>query len=510
MEAISNNKRIAKNTIYLYIRMFFVLIVSLYTSRVVLSTLGVVDYGIYNVVSGFVSLFAFLNATLSASVQRFYNYEGTLNGFEGFRSVYIAALIIHIGLSIVIFLLLESFGIWYINNIMVLPPERLFAANVVFQTSVVSLLIVFLQAPYVGAIMAKQCMSFYAVVSIIDTILKLLIVLALPYIPYDKLLIYSFLALTTSLLDLSLYYFYSKSKFKEISFRFVINKPLLVRIIGFTGWNVIGTFAYMLKGQGINMLLNVFFGPVINAARGIAYQVEGAISGFSGNIAIAFRPQIVNNYAQNELDGTRNLIYTESRVCFMLIATLITPVFIDLKYILHLWLGDSIPDLTYSFTLLVLIDALVCSLNTPCTQIVQATGNIRKYQIGSTIVNLLLLPVCWIFLRFGFTPIIVFVLIILFSIANQIVCLLLANKTFPIDLNRYSNDVLVPCLFYLVLLPIFPLLIFYILDTTFLRFLLIGVSTLLAAAPLSYCFALSKSQRVELNTMIISKIKRNA
>lgn len=490
--------------------MFFVLIVSLYTSRVVLNTLGVVDYGIYNVVSGFVSLFAFLNATLSASVQRFYNYEGTINGSEGFRSVYVASLIIHTVLALIIFILLESFGIWYINNVMVLPSERLFAANVVFHTSVISLLIIFMQIPYLGAVMAKQCMSFYAFVSIIDTILKLLIVIALPYLPFDKLLVYAFFALAVSIIDFALYYFYAKSKFKEISFEFVLNKPLYKKILGFTGWNVIGTFAFMLKGQGINMLLNVFFGPIINAARGIAYQVEGAISGFSSNIAIAFRPQVVNNYAQNENDKVRTLIFTESRVCFMLIATLIAPVMIDLKYILHLWLGDSVPDMTYSFTLLVLIDTLVCTLNTPCTQIVQATGKIRKYQIASTIVNILLLPACWVFLKLGFNPIIVFVLIIVFSILNQIVCIIFANKVFPINFKRYYNEVLIPCLFYLILLPIIPLLISYILDMTFYRLMCIGFSTLITAMPLCYRLALTESQRSVMKETIIAKIRRNA
>ena len=490
--------------------MFFVLIVSLYTSRVVLSTLGVVDYGIYNVVSGFVSLFAFLNATLSASVQRFYNYEGTLNGFEGFRSVYVTSLIIHLGLSLVIFILLESVGLWYVNSVMVLPSERLFAANVVFQTSVISLLIVFLQIPYLGAVMAKQCMNFYAIVSIIDTLLKFIIVLLLPYIPYDKLLVYAFLSLFISVLNFTLYYCYSRFKFKEISFKLEFNKPLFKQIIGFTGWNVIGTFAFMLKGQGVNMLLNVFFGPIINAARGIAYQVSGAISGFSSNIAIAFRPQIVNTFAESEYDKVRNLILTESRVCFILIATLVIPVIIDIDYILHLWLGDNIPNLTSTFIILVLIDTLICTLNTPCTQIVQATGQIRKYQIASTIVNTLLLPTCWIFLKLGFNSISVFILIIIFSVVNQLVCIFIANNIFPIGINKYFKEVIVPCALYITILPIVPLIISNSLEMTFFRLLCVGISTLLMAIPLCYRLALTDSQRIVINKSIISRIRKNA
>lgn len=508
MDEIHSDKLIAKNTIFLYVRMLFILIVSLYTSRVILNTLGVVDYGIYNVVSGFVSLFAFLNATLSASVQRFYNYEGTKSGSKGFREVYITSLIIHISLSVIIFLILESVGIWYINNRMVLPSNRLFAANVVYQTSVLSLLMIFLQVPYVGAIMAKQRMNFYAIVSIIDTALKLLMVLVLRFLPQDKLLMYAFFSLALSIIDFALFYIFSKRNFEEISFKFVLNKTLFKSILGFTGWNVVGTFAFMLKGQGLNVLLNIFFGPIINAARGIAYQVNGAVSGFSQNIIIAFRPQIVNSYAEGNIDRVRSLIYTESKVCFMLIATLVTPIIIELNLILQLWLGTTIPSMTYSFTMLVLFDTLICTLNTPCTQVVHATGKIKNYQIGSTIVNLLLLPICWVFLKLGFNSIIVFVLTIVFSIVNQLVCLILVNKVFPIDLNKYCKNVLLPCLFYILLLPIFPLIISSSIQTSYLRILLVIIVDILVALPLFYGLALTNHQRLKVKEYISSKIKK--
>lgn len=503
----SDNKLIAKNTIFLYVRMLIVLLVSLYTSRVVLNTLGVVDFGIYNVVSGFVSLFAFLNATLSASVQRFYNYEGTKSGVNGFREVYSTSLIIHIGLSVIIFLILETAGVWYINNRMVLPAGRLFAANIVYQTSSLSLIITFLQIPYIGAIMAKQRMSFYALISLIDTALKLLMVLLLPHLQQDKLLLYAFFSLILSVIDFALYFIYSIHNFNELSFKFVLNKHLFKQILGFTGWTVVGTFAFMLKGQGLNMLLNVFFGPIINAARGIAYQVNGAISAFSQNIIIAFRPQIVDSYAESNFSRVRSLVYTESKVCFMLIATLVTPIFIELHFVLDLWLGTAIPSMTYTFTMLVLVDTLICTLNTPCTQIVQATGEIKKYQIGSTIVSLLLLPVCYLFLKLGFDAILVFVMTIVFSIINQLVCLFFANKVFPIDLKRYYKEVLLPCLLYAMLLPILPLIVSMNLNESFVRFLCVLVISILIALPLFYLLALTSSQRLMVSNYIFTKIK---
>ena len=490
--------------------MFFVLIVSLYTSRVVLNTLGVEDYGIYNVVAGFVSLFAFLNATLSASVQRFYNYEGSQKGLICFRSVYVTSFVRHLILAVIIFIILETFGLWYINNVMVLPEDRVGVANIVFHASVLSLLLLLFQIPYIGAIMAKQSMDFYAIVSVIDTILKLALAFALPYMQYDKLFIYAILSLSITVLDFILYYAFCKAKFQEISFEFSVNKTLFKQILGFTGWNVLGTFAFMLKGQGLNMLLNLFFGPVINAARGIAYQVNTAISGFSQNITIAFRPQIVNNYADKEYIKVRSLMYTESKICFMLIATLITPIILDIDYIMHLWLGNNIPKMTYSFTILVLLDSLVCTLNTPCTQTIQATGKIRSYQIASTTINLLLLPICWFFLKLGSNPTTVFILTIIISTINQVVCIVEVNKVFNVDLKAYIKEVLYPCAIYMIALPILPYLIINILEPSLLRLFILGFLTLSLALPLCYMLGLTSPQRSMVRDYLISKKIRNA
>ena len=505
----SSNKTIAKNTVFLYVRMIFALVVSLYTSRVVLNTLGVEDYGVYNVVAGFVSLFSFLNATLSASIQRFYNYEGVKSGFEGFRSVYIIALIIHSLLALVIFLLLETVGLWYVNNVLVVPEGRLYAANVVFQTSIISLVLVLLQTPYIGAIMAKQRMNVYAYVSVYDVVVKLLIVLILPHIPYDSLQTFAILTLLINISNLLIYYLYCKRKFSEISFEMRFDRPLFKNILGFTGWNVIGTFAFMLKGQGVNMLLNSFFGPIINAARGIAYQVNTAISGFSQNITIAFRPQIVNSYAEGNFSRVTSLIFTESKICFMLIATLIIPVIVELNYILQLWLGTSVPDMTYGFTILVLIDTLICTLNTPCTQVIQATGKLKSYQIASTIVNILLIPLCWIFLQMGFNPYVVFILTIIISILNQLVCLIEVRKVFALKLKEYLYDVILSCLIFVIAISILPYSLKYLMDSSFSRFIFIVLSTILVAIPVAYRLGLTPSQREGVRIFIKSKFKKN-
>ena len=507
----ADNKRIAKNTIFLYVRMFFVLIVSLYTSRVVLNTLGVSDFGVYNVVGGFVSLFGFLNATLSASMQRFFNFEGGQRGEDGVKDVYTAGFWIHVLLAVIVLLLLETFGLWYINNVMVVPTDRLHAANILFQYSIFSMTLVILEIPYTSAIMSYEKMDFYAVVSIIDVVLKLLIVLALPFIPYDKLVSYATLTLIITVTDFLFYFIYAKKNFIALKLEKTINMNLFRSFLSFSGWNLIGTFAFMLKGQGLNMMLNVFFGTVINAARGVAYQIEGAISGFSGNLATAFRPQIVDSYSKNNNERVMKMFISESKVCYCLILVLIVPVIIEMDYVLHLWLGETVPEYANIFASLVLIDMLICTLNTPVTQVTFSTGNIKTYQIISSCINLLLLPICFVFLKMGFAATSVFVITIIFSIINQIGCLLCMKKVFAYSLRAYLKSVVIPLSVITILLPIVPCLINAIMETSFLRLCLICIADVILAACLIWGFVVNNEERKNANDFIVKKIlRRNA
>ena len=491
----ANNKKIIKNTMFLYVRMFFVLIVSLYTSRVVLNTLGVLDYGVYDVVGGFVSMFGFLNATLSSSMSRFYNYEGGIRGEEGVREVYSAGLLVHVLISVSVLVLLETFGMWYINNVMVIPVERLRAANLVFHFSVFSLIIVILQIPYVSAILSYERMDYYAIVSIIDVVLKLIIVILLPHIKYDKLISFAFLFAFLPVISFLLYYIYVKGHFKALRVDRRINRGLFKQFLSFSGWNLLGSFAFLFKGQGLNMVLNVFFGPLINAARGVANQVYGAVSGFSQNISTAFRPQIVDSYSKGENSRTKVLMFTESKVCFCLVLILITPLIVTIDYVLSLWLGKAVPDRANIFTCLLLIDLLVCTLNTPCTQVAFAVGRIKWYQIVSSSINLLLLPACFLFLKLGFDAVSSFVIIIFFSCINQIGCLVVLNRIFSFDLGRYTKQVLLPCLLVTILLPVLPYLVYQTVEHNFASLVLVVVLDLVIAVPLIYFIVLDSSER---------------
>ena len=314
----TSNKRIAKNTIFLYIRMFFVLVVSLFTTRIVLQALGVIDYGIYNVVAGFVSMFAFLNTSMSNGIQRFYNFQMGCNDKGNITKVYNTALQIQALIALILLILLETFGLWYINYQMIIPADRLNAAQWIFQFSVLSLIIIVIQVPYSAAIMAHEKMQFYSYISIVEVIAKLAIAYLLLTVKYDKLVIYGLLSLIVTIIIFTVNFVYAKIKFRDLKFKLFWDKDYLKPMLSFSGWNIFGSFAYLLKGQGLNLLLNAFFGPIVNAARGISNMVMNAIQGFQSNIVIAFRPQIVQSYAAQDINRVTNLFYSLSKISFII------------------------------------------------------------------------------------------------------------------------------------------------------------------------------------------------
>lgn len=502
----SDNKRIAKNTIYLYIRMFFALIINLYTSRIVLRTLGVEDYGVYNVVAGFVSLFGFLNATLSSSVQRFYNYEETHRGKDGFVNVYVTSLIIHAVIAFLLLVLLETVGLWYVNNIMIVPDSRLFAANILFQATSISMILMIIQISYLGAVMAKEHMDVYAIVSIVDIVLKLIIAVAISLAECDKLILYGILLSAVSVVDLSIYIIYCTKHFPEMKFYLNFDKRLFKSMLSFSGWNLIGTFAFMLKGQGVNMLLNYFFGPIVNAARGVSYQVNSAVSSFTSAITTAFSPQVVTSYAQGNNTRTINIMFAESKICFSLMSIIIVPVVLEIDYLLHLWLGDVVPDHTGVFSILVLIDTLICTLNTPCTQLVFATGRIKYYQICSTLVNISLLPLAWFLLYLGYSANSAFITTIIISCLNQSVCLFLTNREYSFGIGVYIKKIVLRCVALIVLLPIIPGLIRYLMPESLGRVFAVSAFSLLIGALLVYCIVFEGSEKSIVKQFVRSRI----
>lgn len=502
----NKNKLIVKNTFLLYVRMLFVLIVSLYSTRIVLNVLGIVDYGIFNVVAGFVSLFTFLNSTMTIGIQRFYNYENASSDNK-LLDIYNTAIHIQIVIACVILIALETFGIWYINTIMIIPDGRITAANWIFQFSIFSLILVILQIPFSALIMAKERMGYYAIISIFDVILKLLTVVILPFINKDKLIFYGLLSLSTNAIDLLLYYIYCKRKFENLHFDLKIRIDLFKTMLQFSSWNVFGMFAYMIKGQGVNILLNAFFGPIVNAARGIAFQIMGAIQGFSNNIVTAFRPQLVSSYALGDFNRVKNLMNSMSKMSYVLLYILSVPITIELKYILNIWLNGIVPEYTILFTILVFADMLISSLNTPISQVIQAIGILKEYQIIRSVIITSIIPISWIVLKFGGEPESAFWISLILVIINQPVSMHLLHKIFPYSYTKYLKEVIIPCILFSLTLPIIPLFIHYWMDESFYRLIIIIITTVILSAILGYLLILNNSERNFLNTYIKKYIK---
>ena len=505
----SNNKRIAKNTLFLYLRMILVLVVSLYTTRVVLNALGAVDYGIHNVVAGFVTMFAFLNTSMSNGIQRFYNFKLGKEGEEALTQVYNTALLIQGILAIIVVILLETVGLWYLETKMVIPIERMPTARWIYQFSVLSLVLVIMQIPYSAAIMAHERMNYYAYVSIIDVGLKLAVALWLPHARHDKLLVYGAYIMIVHIINFLLYFIYSKYNFKSIKLQRGFHKDLFKDMLSFSGWNVLGTFAYMLKNQGLNVLLNAFFGPVVNAARGVSATIGGAIHGFQGNIVTAFRPQTVQSYAAGNYSRVKSLMFSLSKISYLMLFMLSMPVIIELPYILHLWLGDTVPDYTVPFTILMLVIMVFSSLNTPLSQVVHATGKMKNYQIGTSVVMCSILPVAWIVLRIGGSPITVYVVSLVMTIINQAVCMFLLKKIFEYSILEYLKEVILPCFIVTIIATILPIIVRLLLPTSFLRLVLVIVMGVLGTAIISYYLVLNQYEKSMISEFIRKVLKKN-
>lgn len=498
----SSNKRIAKNTIFLYIRMLFVMIITLYTTKVVLKVLGVVDYGIYNVVCGFVSLFAFLNTSLTTGTNRFYNYAIGKNDKQQETDVYNASLRIQIIILFCAIVISESIGLWYLYNKMVIPVDRLSTAFWIFQFSVISLCLLILQIPYSAAVIAHEKMNFYAVVSIIDAAMKLVFVVLLQYVQYDKLLFYGFLMLVTSATNFIFNWVYSMFKFENIRLDRRVNKEIFRGLFSFSLWSLLDPITVTCRGQGCNMVLNACFGPVVNAAYGISNQISGAIDGFTNNLSIAFRPQIIQSYSSGEYSRTKALFYSMSRINYMLHLMLIIPVAFSISYILDLWLG-SYPSETRIFTICVMIMQTINCLHAPISTVMVATGKIKKIKIVSFIIICSVIPLSVLLFSFGFSVYTIYYLLLVLSAINVWASVKILCQTFPtINPAEYFKDIFIPLLIYTVTVVFIPVVIYLLLGETLLSTILQCIITLFSALTSGYVIVLNQREKQYFKTIV--------
>lgn len=438
------NKRIVKNTFMLYMRQVLIMLVGLYTVRVVLKTLGIEDYGVYNVVSGAVTMFSFLTGAMAVGSQRFFSFYIGKNDYQHLKKVFHNTLTIYIFLSSVIILLGESLGYWFINNKLVIPEDRLFAANCIFQISILSFVFSMMSAPFIAIIMSHEDMNIFARIGIIEVFFKLAIVFVLILSPFDKLITYGLLLFMISVIIFLLYFLYCTRKYKECTFKLEYNKPIINEIAGFSSWNLFGNFAWIIKNQGTSFMLNIFFGPAINAAQNLAIQIRSVVNTFASNFMSAVQPQIVKSYAKNEYEKMFMLMSSASKMSFILMAIISIPVILNLDFFLNIWLV-KVPDYATAFTKILLVEASLEAMSTPTASVNQATGRIKYYQMIIGILGLLNLPVSYCFLRLGYDPDSVYVISLLLQIAI-ILHRALYLRNIQKDISFYTiKNVFAPC-----------------------------------------------------------------
>lgn len=504
----SNNKRIAKNTLMLYFRMLIIMVVSLYTSRVVLQVLGVEDFGIYNVVGGIVAMMGLLNSAMASSIQRYFSFELGKNDIRQLSKTFSTSLLIYVILCGIFLVLAETIGLWFLNNKLLIPDERMVAANWVYQFSVLSVINALLVNPYNASIIAHERMSIYAYVSIVEVSLKLLIVFAVSWSSYDRLIMYGFLYMTASLTITMIYRIYCIRNFEECRFKRVDDTGLFWQLVRYSGWNLFGASAGLVKGQGLNILLNMFFNPAVNAARGIAYQINGQIMQFSSNFYTAVRPQITKYYASGDIDNMTLLAFRSSKLSYYLVLILSLPVIMEAPMIIGLWLGQ-LPEYVVPFIRVIIIISAIDAMAHPLMTIAHATGKIALYQSLIGTLTVLNIPISYCVLHFYPNPIIVFFI----SLAISTICLLarvwIVKRLVPeFPAGKYIYDIIIKSVFVTMGSIVLPIIIMHTFEScllvSFVNIFACLVSTLLFA----FALGLNKGEREMVTNMLMKKLRK--
>lgn len=497
-----NNKRIAKNTMLLYVRMLFIMIISLYTSRINLQSLGVENFGIYNVVGGVVALFSVFSGSLSVSISRFITYELGKGNTEKLRKVFSTAVSIQFFLAICIVFLAEIIGVWFLNNKMKIPLERLEAANWVMHFSIFSFAVNLISLPYNATIIAHEKMSTFAYVSVFEVIAKLGITYYLFISPFDKLKTYSVLLFSLSIVMRLIYGIYCKRKFIECSYTFVFDKSLIKQMTGFAGWSLFGLVAYSGYNYGLNILLNVFFGPVVNAARGIAFQVQNAVQGFSNNFQMALNPQIIKSYAQDDFNRMHQLIFASSKYSYFLLFFLSLPIIIEAPQILSIWL-TVVPDNTVNFVRLILALITFDSLGSSISIAQQATGKIKNYQIIVGGIMLLIVPVSYFILKFGGNPESVYIVYFFVCVIAHIARMIIIKTMINLSLREYLKKVIKKLLVVTLCSSVLPIIVYNILPSTMLSLIVVCMLCVSMVTVSIYFYGLDIKERSIVTEKII-------
>lgn len=509
MNNSENNKRIAKNTLMLYVRMLVIMALSLYTSRVVLQTLGIEDFGVMNVVGGVVAMFSCLNGSFASSSSRFITFELGKPNKGIITDVFSGCMTIQIGLAIIIFIFLETLGLYLVLNKIVVPEGRMIAAIIVYQLSIFTCLINVTQVPYTATIIGHELMNIYAYVSVAEAILKLAIVYLLVISSFDKLILYATLLFILQASIAMSYRFYCYRKFKYIRFKLCKDKTILKPMLGFSGWDMYGTVSTMLSGQGINIIQNSFWGTIVNASVGVADSVKNAVLGFANNFLLATKPQIVKYYASGDIKSMQELAINAGKFSFLLLACFACPLIIECKYVMRLWLVE-VPKYAVIFCQLSFVYSLISVMFQPCIHCIHAVGKMKIISFITGTLFYMMIPVAYILLKIGYSPVAPFISnIVIISIISLIYLIILNHYIKEFSILNYLKKVTFVGLFIVIMAVIAPLLAHYYIDEGFLRLVLVVVLSTTSLVLMTWVIGMNQSQRNYVLGKCMSIIKRN-
>ena len=504
----SNNKRIARNTVFLYIRMFFAMAVSLYTSRVVLSTLGVVDYGVWNVVAGVIAMFSFLNTSMSTATSRFLMFELGKEEKDNLRRVFSGACTIHLFIAIIVLLLGETIGLWFLQNKLIIPESRMLAANIVYQITIVSTMIGIIRVPFEASIIANEKMDVYAYIEIANIVLRLLIVFALVLISYDKLIVYGLLTLSVTVVVASFYVFYCYRNFRGCEFVLTKEMCIIRPMLSFSGWDLYGNLSVVARTQGVNMLLNMFFTATLNAASGIATQVQGAVMSFAGNVVQAFRPQIIKSYAAGDKNRMSQLISKAAQYTTMLLMLFTIPLCLEINYVLGLWLKD-VPRYTAIFCVYTLIFNIFTNIAGCVVYGIHATGKVKRVCIINGTLYLLVIPFSYITFRMGGEPQSAFIFNVFAVICGMLSNIYTLHLCVPeFEIKPFMVSVILKSSFIAAITIGLCYICKMNIESSFIRLLINCCISVSCISIFTYFLIMSKSERVWLTEKIKQKLPR--
>lgn len=490
--------------------MFVMMLIGLYTSRIVLQTLGVKDYGTYNVVGGVVGMFSIVSSSLSTSISRFITFELGRNNYERLNKVFSTAINVQLIISVVIVVLMEVVGVWFLNTQMNIPEGRMGAANWVFQLSIVSFVLGLLMVPYNASIVAHEDMGVFAYMTLLDALFKLLVAYYLYIAPYDKLITYSVLLFGVSIIMRGIYATYCKRHYKECTYHFVKDKLLFKEMTSFAGWNYLGNGSWILNNQGVNILINIFFGVTLNAARGIASQVDNVVQSFVRNFMTALSPQITKSYAAGDLEYMHKLVFAGAKYSFFLMMFFVIPICLETNIILHLWLGDVVPEYAAIFVQLTLLSSMCVILGNTLVTAVFATGKIRNYELVMGLMALSNFPFVWVAFQLGASPISAYIVYFCVYFLMIFARLFMVKNLIQMSARTYIKEVFLKVIIVGCISFSIPFMITLMQDDSIIRLLEVCVTSVVSSLSLIWLLGMNKNEKVMVLGFIKSKMYKKS